>query len=422
MRDRPSKKKGNTQTDRPGGGQGEYETMNEEGIYKSSSYQVSPVNRKPQRPAPVEMVEGPKPYELWKQNMVIMGAEVQLGQNRNIKLSYDQSSKAHLTSAKGAPNLNDYKSLSRVYHGQAKAVDQNHIDLDLGVHKVMKTTTYQIGKKGTDAPNEKTSSNQAVFTTKVHPDEEPPKVDKNSRRCDPANPNRVMTIGFGFGSEKGTKEQAYVHRSKTYYNHYFPPKRPDIPPNEAHEINKQRNDFNLSNKFQYGLDNEGGAVAGKKPEDPKEIKNCLKESAVNHNQREEFKEKIERQNFTIQPAKQLENTVTKQIGTHGGKGIDNFIDIDDLKRSHIPIRSEDERSTSSRQSDPMNMYRSFQQKQASSAFNSKNARTQSKNEYSAFKFGSEVSKVPFSPDKRNRIERTYQKFDKVNGYGSSTNK
>jgi hypothetical protein len=45
-----------------------------------------------------------------------------------------------------------------------------------------------------------------------------------------------------------------------------------------------------------------------------------------------------------------------------------------------------------------------------------------KNEYSAFKFGSEVSKVPFSPEKRNRVERTYQKFDKVNGYGSSLNK
>ncbi len=45
-----------------------------------------------------------------------------------------------------------------------------------------------------------------------------------------------------------------------------------------------------------------------------------------------------------------------------------------------------------------------------------------KNEYSAFKFGSEVSKVPFSPEKRNRLERTYQKFDKVNGYGASSNK
>jgi len=72
----------------------------------------------------------------------------------------------------------------------------------------------------------------------VHPGEEPPQVDKNSRRCDPANANRVMTVGFGFGAEKGTKEQAVAHRSKTYYNHYFQAKRADIAPNEAHEINK----------------------------------------------------------------------------------------------------------------------------------------------------------------------------------------
>jgi hypothetical protein len=143
-----------------------------------------------------------------------------------------------LTSAKGGPNVNDYKSIGRVYHGHAHSVDRSHIELDLGVHKVMKTTTYSIGKKGLDAPNEKLSSNQGEFTTKVHADEEPPQVDKNSRRCDPTNPNRVMTIGFGHGAEKGTKEEATSHRSKTYYNHYFQPKRPDIAPNEAHEINK----------------------------------------------------------------------------------------------------------------------------------------------------------------------------------------
>ena len=185
MRDRPTKKNNKKiETDRET--PAEFQTINEEGAFaKSNSYQMSPSNRQSQRPAPIEASDGPKPYEMWKQNMVVQQETVQLGQNRNIKLNYDQSSKAHLTSAKGGPNLNDYKSLSRVYHGQSLAVDKHHIDLDLGVHKVMKTTTYQIGKKGTDAPNEKTSSHQAVFTTKVHPDEEPPKIDKNSRRCDP---------------------------------------------------------------------------------------------------------------------------------------------------------------------------------------------------------------------------------------------
>ena len=47
-----------------------------------------------------------------------------------------------------------------------------------------------------------------------------------------------MTVGFGHGAESGTKDEAQAHRAKTYYNHYFAPKRPDIPPNEAHEINR----------------------------------------------------------------------------------------------------------------------------------------------------------------------------------------
>ena len=39
-----------------------------------------------------------------------------------------------------------------------------------------------------------------------------------------------------------------------------------------------------------------------------------------------------------------------------------------------------------------------------------------------FKNGSEQSKVPFSPLQRNRLEKTYQKFDKINGYGASVAK
>lgn len=42
-------------------------------------------------------------------------------------------------------------------------------------------------------------------------------------------------------------------------------------PNILHSINKSRGQFNLSNKFQYGSDQKGGAIAGKAPEDPFEI-------------------------------------------------------------------------------------------------------------------------------------------------------
>ena len=43
-------------------------------------------------------------------------------------------------------------------------------------------------------------------------------------------------------------------------------------------------------------------------------------------------------------------------------------------------------------------------------------------EYNSYKYGSEVSKVPFSQTMRNRIEKAYDKFDKVNGYGASVNR
>lgn len=69
----------------------------------------------------------------------------------------------------------------------------------------------------------------------------------------------------------------------------------------ADQVNKARNDFNLSNKFEYGLDSDGGAKAGKEDLNPAQMADCVEKSAIGHNQREENKEKIERQNFTIKP-------------------------------------------------------------------------------------------------------------------------
>ena len=160
-----------------------------------------------------------KPYELWKQYIVTSPETVKLGQNRSIKLDFDQSSKAHLTSVKGAPNRIDYKSQNKVFHGKAGRVDKSHIDLDLGVHKLMKTTNYQIGKEGENPPNEITSTTQTTHVPLGG--NGPNKGDRNLRRADPDNPNRILTVGFGFGAEKGTSEHQVVHRGQGYYNHLF---------------------------------------------------------------------------------------------------------------------------------------------------------------------------------------------------------
>jgi hypothetical protein len=83
----------------------------------------------------------------------------------------------------------------------------------------MKTTNYRIGKEGENPPNE-TMSTQ--MTTHVPLGTDPQKKgDRNLRRADPDNPNRILTVGFGFGAEKGTSEHQVVHRGQGYYQHYF---------------------------------------------------------------------------------------------------------------------------------------------------------------------------------------------------------
>jgi hypothetical protein len=58
-----------------------------------------------------------------------------------------------------------------------------------------------------------------------------------------------MTLGFGFGAEKGTKEHQVEHRARTYYNHFFKEVKNDMPINVASLIAKERSNYNLSNKF-----------------------------------------------------------------------------------------------------------------------------------------------------------------------------
>jgi len=386
----------------------------EGGILKPAALRTSARGQ----PYPSERSDGPRPYELWQKQMVSKSGAVRLGKHRDFKLGCDQSSKAHLTTAKGGPNAADYTPIARVYHGKQLSVDPAHLDIDEGIRRLMKTTTYTIGKQGEDAPNEVNTTNQTQLTQKVHAGEDPPKVDKNSRRCDPENPNRAKAVGFGYGSEKGTHMHQVVHRSKTFYGDvYHPAKRPFMPPDVTKQINDSRKEFQLHNKFEYGYDSKGGARANPPldADSPTKIKDCLEQSAAGRVQREEFKEHIERQNFTIQHDKELANTDTKHIGTHQGQGIDNIIDQEDLKRSHVPIPST--------RNDRLHILRSFYGS-TNGAVGQTKTREQVRNihkAYSAFKTGSEESKIPFSSTRRNRLERTYDKFDKVNGYGASVN-
>ena len=161
---------------------------------------------------------------MWKTSSFISATQpetIHTRQNKEIKYNYDESSKSYLTRTYNK-SPNDYKSQNRVYHGKSLTVDKKHQEIDKGIHQLMKTTTYKIGQQF----NEKQSSNQEQYDKKSNDE-------VNNRRADPSNPNRIMTVGFGFGAEKGTKEHQVEHRARTYYNHYFKEVKNDMSPEIA---------------------------------------------------------------------------------------------------------------------------------------------------------------------------------------------
>jgi len=95
--------------------------------------------------------------------------------------------------------------------------------LDKGVHKFMKVQNVNFGND----PRNSTTQNQQQYTNKRT------EVSPNGRRADMSNPNRILTVGFGFGAEKGSNEDHFVHRSTGNYNHYFIPKKGDMNPKIA---------------------------------------------------------------------------------------------------------------------------------------------------------------------------------------------
>lgn len=108
----------------------------------------------------------------------------------------------------------------------------------------------------------------------------------------------------------------------------------------------------------------------------------------------------------------LANSDTKNIGDHKGKGIENIIDKDFLKASHVPF---DGKKTQDK------LYSSFYGSTNKKVGATKDARDLGaiKQNYNTFKSNGDGSKLPFSPTKRNRLERDFSRFDHVNGYSKS---
>lgn len=75
--------------------------------------------------------------------MVSNPESLNLDTGNKILYKFDQSERKHLTSVKGGPHEADYKTQkSRDHRDKNIRVAEDHIDIDKGVQKLMKTTTY----------------------------------------------------------------------------------------------------------------------------------------------------------------------------------------------------------------------------------------------------------------------------------------
>lgn len=148
-----------------------------------------------------------KPYDLWRQQLVTRADQDALQAARKFSQAKDFSDVSHLTKGQGITAHVDYVSAQNIYFGKEDVKkEEKHKAIDDAIIKVMKKTTYTIGKQGDDAPNEKKTSTGNTHVKVPNTLRYEEGYDKNSRRAAPDNPNRVLTVGFGAGTEKGTYE------------------------------------------------------------------------------------------------------------------------------------------------------------------------------------------------------------------------
>ena len=70
------------------------------------------------------------PYDLWKEGYVAQSNTVKLGVDKDIAHEYDHTNKDHLVKSKDMQPKEQYKPMTKVYHGKPGKVDPLHAELD----------------------------------------------------------------------------------------------------------------------------------------------------------------------------------------------------------------------------------------------------------------------------------------------------
>lgn len=201
----------------------------------------------------------------------------------------------------------------------------------------MKHQNYRVTVQGPAIPLNP-SIKQADYDSKsrVVPKGDPPLP----MRCNQeeatgqANQNLVenYTIGKDVASLRGEDQAAtaqqrnhttYTKNSKGEFTHQY---------KDQGSFNKGLGDFVLSNKFEYGYDNNGGRkfastdTIRKQAIEKNEINNIVENIGQNYKDCVANGANDRKQNFEIKPVKTLMNSTTKSVGDHGNNKIDNVID------------------------------------------------------------------------------------------------
>ena len=100
----------------------------------------------------------------------------------------------------------------------------------------------------------------------------------------------------------------------------------------------------LSNKFEYGYGDGGRQYASTESKqksivEKEAINQIVSTIGSNYTQCAANKANDAKQNFDIKPINNMPNSTTKNVGDHQGRAVDNIIDQNDLKISHLPFKN-----------------------------------------------------------------------------------
>lgn len=251
-------------------------------------------------------------YDAWKNQSDKFESKT----SKALKHEYDYATKDYLIKFSG--KRGEYATQSNYFHGKKLTVGPDDRLLDQAIHDQMHKPNFN------HCSNSASKEHLTTFNKLEFAKNAKIKGSPANRRCDPNNPNRVINLKLG--DKQYPNEPSNVDLSKAEF---------------INNDTKQKRLMDLTNKFEYGLDQSGGIAAREGPVKNEDIQKCLDHSKQNYAQSIANKELIEKQNFTIKPEIPLQNSETKYIGQQVYTSVTPRLDYSALKQSNVPIRTEE---------------------------------------------------------------------------------